>query len=80
MITTNMGPTDSAIRIFLGLALLALTWIGPHSAWGYIGFVPLFIGAAGYCPLYTLLGLSSRGSFHRTPQQAAHHGPQHKVS
>ena len=46
-----------------------------------VGFLPLFTGAAGYCPLYTLLGFSSRGSFHRTPQHATHHrGSQHKAS
>ncbi len=70
MFITNMGPIDRTIRILIGVALLALVWTGPQTAWGYIGLLPLVTGAAGYCPLYAWLGLSSCGSFHRMPEHA----------
>ena len=31
-------------------------------AWGYIGVVPLATGLLGSCPLYSLLGISTRRS------------------
>lgn len=56
----NEGTIDRAIRIALGLGLLALTIIGPRTWFGLIGFVPLLTGIVGYCPLYGLLGLRTR--------------------
>ena len=70
MFTANLGPTDRTIRILMGVALLALVWTGPQTAWGYIGLVPLITGVEGYCPLYGLLSVSSSGSFHRMPKHA----------
>ena len=64
-IPVNVGPLDRAIRIVLGLALLALIFAGPESMWGLVGFVPLLTGIAGYCPLYAMLGLSTVGTPHR---------------
>ena len=55
----NVGTLDRAARIALGLGLLSLTVAGPHTAWGYIGLVPLLTGLVGSCPLYTVLGFSS---------------------
>ncbi len=56
---TNEGTLDRGIRIVLGLALLSLTMVGPKSMLGLIGIVPLVTGAVGFCPLYTVLGLST---------------------
>ena len=64
-IPTNVGPLDRAVRIVLGLALLALTFVGPESLWGLVGFVPLFTGIAGYCRLYAMLDFSTVGTPHR---------------
>ena len=64
-LSVNMGPLDRAIRIVLGLALLALIYVGPHSFWGLVGFVPLLTGIVGYCPLYAMLGVSTVGTPHR---------------
>lgn len=55
----NMAGADRAFRIVLGLALLSLTVVGPQSAWGFFGLVPLLTGIVGSCPLYTLLGFST---------------------
>lgn len=64
-IPTNAGPLDRAIRVVLGLALLALVFVGPESLWGLVGVVPLVTGIAGYCPLYAMLGFSTVGTPHR---------------
>ena len=58
----NVGGLDRMLRIVVGLALLALAFVGPKTPWGYLGLVPLLTAAVGYCPLYTVLGLNSCGS------------------
>jgi len=55
----NVGTADRVIRIVLGLALLSLIVIGPHTAWGWIGAVPLITGILGWCPAYSILGIST---------------------
>jgi hypothetical protein len=55
----NVGTVDRALRIVLGVALLSLTVLGPQTAWGYLGLVPLMTGLVGFCPLYRLLGMST---------------------
>jgi hypothetical protein len=53
----NEGTIDRVIRTVLGLALLSLTVIGPHSWLGLIGIIPLLTGVVGFCPLYAAFGL-----------------------
>jgi len=55
----NEGTLDRALRIIAGLVLLALVFIGPQTAWGWIGIVPLATGLIGYCPLYRVLGINT---------------------
>lgn len=56
---TNEGTADRVIRVVIGLALLSITMVGPHTPWGYVGLVPLATGLFGFCPLYRLVGLST---------------------
>ncbi len=56
---TNEGNLDRALRVIAGAGILSLAFIGPQSAWGYVGLVPLITGLVGYCPLYSLLGLNT---------------------
>lgn len=56
----NEGTPDRLIRVALGITLLALVFIGPKSAWGLVGLFPLATGLLGYCPVYTLFGVSTR--------------------
>lgn len=62
--TANVGMVDRIGRVAVGLVLIAyaiLLWFGP-SGWnwvGWIGVVPLATAIFGYCPLYTLLGIST---------------------
>jgi hypothetical protein len=59
--TRNAGNIDRAIRILVGLALLALVFVGPQTPWGWIGLVPLITGLVGFCPLYRVLGINTCG-------------------
>ena len=54
---TNEGTADRTIRVVLGLAILSLTFVGPHTLWGLVGLVPLATGISGFCPLYTVFGI-----------------------
>ena len=56
-----MGTIDRALRAIGGLALLAWALLGTGE-WhmlGWIGIVPLATAAIGWCPLYTLVGVST---------------------
>lgn len=55
--TKNMGTADRIIRVVIGLILLSLVFIGPQTAWGWIGLIPLATAAIGNCPLYSVLGI-----------------------
>jgi len=55
----NVGTIDRAIRIVVGIVLLALVFMGPHTRWGLLGVVPLLTAFVGFCPLYRLLGIST---------------------
>lgn len=56
----NIGTIDRIARIVIGLALIALAVSGVIGAWGYIGIVPLATAMVNFCPLYQLLGMSTR--------------------
>jgi Protein of unknown function (DUF2892) len=56
----NEHSVERAMRVVLGLGLLTLTFVGPHTALGYVGLIPLATGFLGSCPLYSLLGFSTR--------------------
>ena len=55
----SQHPVERVVRVLVGLALLSLVFIGPKTAWGWIGIVPILTGVSGLCPLYTLLGIST---------------------
>jgi hypothetical protein len=55
----NVGSLDRAFRVALGLVLLSLIVVGPKTAWGLVGLIPLITGLVGWCPLYALLGIST---------------------
>ena len=57
--TRNIGSIDRWFRTLLGLALLALVFYGPKTAWGWLGLIPLATALFSFCPLYGMLGISS---------------------
>jgi len=56
----NIGTPDKVLRIIIGLILIALVFVGPRTAWGWIGIVPLVTALINFCPLYALLGVRTR--------------------
>lgn len=63
--TMNVGMIDRVVRIIVGIALIAfaLGLIAPGTSWawvGWIGVVPLLTAVFGTCPLYSMLGCSTR--------------------
>ena len=59
MLKRNESNLDRALRVVLGLVLLSLVFIGPQTAWGWVGIVPLVTGLIGSCPLYSMMGMST---------------------
>lgn len=62
--TTNVGMIDRVIRIIIGVILLAYALkIGfAPTGWnwvGWIGVIPILTAIFGYCPLYSLVGMST---------------------
>jgi hypothetical protein len=55
----NVGTLDRALRIVVGIALIALAAIGTVGHWGWIGAVPLATALIGWCPAYSLLGIKT---------------------
>jgi hypothetical protein len=59
MALKNEGTIDRVLRVALGLAVLSLVFMGPESAWGWVGLVPLVTGLIGVCPVYSILGINT---------------------
>jgi len=55
----NEGKIDRALRIIVGVVLIALVFIGPQTPWGWVGLVPLLTGLFGYCPAYSVFGVNT---------------------
>ena len=55
----NMGTVDRSLRVVLGLVLVGLAATGTVGWWGWLGVVPLATALVGWCPAYTLLGVST---------------------
>lgn len=57
----NIGLIDKVLRSVIGLGLISLVFIGPKTVWGWIGLVPLATVLISWCPLYSIVGVSSKG-------------------
>lgn len=58
----NMGRRDRLIRVAVALVMIGLAMANVIGPWGWIGIVPLVSAALGWCPIYMLTGLSTRGT------------------
>lgn len=68
----NQSDLDRALRIVIGGLMLGAGWAGMASgvwrvALEIFGWVPLVTGLIGWCPVYSLLGIRTRGVRERTP-------------
>lgn len=59
MFSTNIGGLERTVRIIVGLALIAMVFVGPQAIWGWVGVVPLATGLIGWCPPYAMLGINT---------------------
>lgn len=55
----NVGKSDKTIRYILGVVIIG-AGIMFNSWWGIIGIIPIFTAAIGWCPLYKILGTSTK--------------------
>ncbi len=55
----NVGSTDKIIRIILGILIAAVGYYY-RSWWGLIALVPLLTAFISFCPIYPILGLSTK--------------------
>ncbi len=64
MILKNTETWDRVTRMGFGLLMLALGWYGNVGSWAVplrvFAPYPLITGLIGWCPVYALLGFSSR--------------------
>lgn len=56
--TRNEGNVDRIIRVVLAVVIFA-AGLATGSWLGLIGIVPLATGLMGWCPLYSLVGIST---------------------
>lgn len=57
----NEGTVDRVLRVIVGAVAISLVFVGPQTAWGWLGLVPLITGLVGNCPVYSLLGINTCG-------------------
>lgn len=58
----NVGTIDRVARIILGIVLLLYATAFPATGYnwiGWIGVVPLLTAVIGWCPAYSLFGIST---------------------
>lgn len=63
----NEAGWDRAIRTLVGLAALSTALHGLRTPWGWLGLYPLATGLVGFCPLYQIVGFSSRKASYSIP-------------
>ena len=61
---TNVGTIDRTSRLIVGILLIAYAIpIGfPSAGWnwiGWIGVIPILTAVVGFCPAYSLFGIST---------------------
>ncbi|MDQ7991002.1 MAG: DUF2892 domain-containing protein [Candidatus Dactylopiibacterium sp.] len=56
---TNVGFVDCAVRVVLGAALVVAAALGSVGPWGWLGLILVASGAARFCPLYAMVGMST---------------------
>ncbi len=70
--TANIGTADRILRLIVGVILLALIFVTDGGLrWiGLIGLIPIATAAVGWCPAYTMLGISTCASDHDRAHRA----------
>jgi hypothetical protein len=58
-VTGSLNRFVRSPRILVGIALVAIVFVGPQTPWSWIGVIPLVTGLVCFCPLYRILGIST---------------------
>ena len=68
----NIHPVERIVRVAVGLVLTGLA-ISGSSPWFFLGLVPLATGLLGWCPPYSMLGISTCPTQTPTKPQSGSH-------
>ena len=60
----NLGKMDQLVRLSGGL-FIVLYGLLFEIEWGALGFLLALTGVVGWCPVYALLGIATKGGLHR---------------
>ena len=55
----NIHPIERVVRILGGLGIASLAFWGPQNMWFLLGLILVGAGSTGWCPIYTVLGVST---------------------
>jgi hypothetical protein len=55
----NVGRLDRSLRVAAGLIISSLAFVGPANPWFLLGLVLVATGIMGWCPPYSILGIST---------------------
>ena len=55
----NIHPVERAVRVIGGLAIVSLVFVGPQTPWAWLGLIPVATGLIGWCPAYSIFGIST---------------------
>lgn len=56
----NLGQIDRLLRFVVGAALVILAATGMIGMWGYLGVIFLVTAFINFCPIYRILGISTK--------------------
>jgi hypothetical protein len=56
---SNVGSADKVIRFILGAAIILIGFIF-KSWWGVVGVIVILTAVLNFCPLYALIGFSTK--------------------
>lgn len=65
---TNIHPAERVVRVVAGIILVTMAFVGPASPWFLLGIIPVLTGLSGWCPAYSVLGISTCHSDKRIEQ------------
>ncbi|MDO4694684.1 MAG: DUF2892 domain-containing protein [Eikenella sp.] len=57
---SNLGQADRLLRLIVGIALIVLNLTGVIGIWGWIGIIFVATALINFCPIYRLLGISTK--------------------
>jgi hypothetical protein len=64
----NVGVFDRIVRVIVGVMLIGYAVLStnvPYSYFGWVGLIAIATAFIGYCPLYSVLGVSTNERVNR---------------